>query len=120
MRTTTAFGAILAACALTACGSDDDDASMGVPDGATLCGVYAEDYRPILNDPTPFGEDGWEEEAQALLAQAQVLERLAPTDQAENADANVAYFQALADIESATDHVAASNEFNAYLRTTCG
>ncbi len=120
MKTTTALGAFFAACSLAACGSGDDEASVDIPDGATLCGVYAEVYQPILSDPTAFGEDGWEDEAGELLAQSRVLAQLAPADQAENADANVAYFQALADIESAADHVAASNEFNTYLRTTCG
>ena len=91
----------------------------GVSDGATLCGVYTDEYRVVLDSPTPFGEDGWEDEAQELVRLAEVLEQLAPADQSANAAANVGYFQALADVESASELVADSNTFNVYLVETC-
>lgn len=107
---------------LAACGGDDDDAAGGpvvVPDGATLCGTFNDDYFPILTSPTAFGEDGWEDEAAELVRLSQILEQLAPADQADNAAANVDYFEALAAVESASAFVPGSNAFNEFLVGTC-
>lgn len=118
--------AVVTALAATACGGSDDstadttnDTTVEVPDGATLCGVYTDEYKVIVDSPTPFGEDGWEDEAQELLRLAGVLEQLAPADQAADASANVGYFQALADVESASESIEGSNAFNLYLVETC-
>ena len=58
--------AVVTALAATACGGSDDstadttnDTTVEVPDGATLCGVYTDEYKVIVDSPTPFGEDGW-------------------------------------------------------------
>lgn len=112
---------VLAGVGVAACGDDDDGAAgpASVPEGATLCGVANDDYFPILDSPTPFGEEGWEAEAAELVRLAQILEQLAPADQAANAADNVGYFEALAAVESASEFVPGSNEFTAYLRTTC-
>ena len=118
---------------LSACGSDDsgepsdaaqnaqsdDGGGVEVPQGATLCSVYAGEYRSILDNPTPFGEDGWDDEAAELVELAMVLEELAPPEQAGPAEANVSYFQALANVESASEFVPDSNAFNLHLAETC-
>ena len=112
--------ALTAAAALAGCGGGDDaTAAAEVPEGATLCGVYAEDYQPILTNPTAFGEEGFEEEAQELVTLAQQLEALAPADVAEDAADNTGYFRALANTESASDFVSGSNAFNQYLAEEC-
>ena len=110
--------ALVLAGALAGCGGSDE-AAVEVPEGATLCGVYTESYQPILTSPIAFGEDGWEEQANELVAHAKLLEQLAPADQADNAKANVGYFQAQADVASASEFVAGSNDFNTYLGSTC-
>jgi hypothetical protein len=131
---TIAAVAVITALATAACGGADDTTStadpivtesardetaVDVPEGATLCGVYTDEYQVLLDSPTPFGEDGWEDEAQELLRLAAVLEQLAPDEQAANAEANVGYFQALADVESASEFIEGSNAFNLFLIETC-
>ena len=144
-RAVAAVAVALALTGLTACGGSDDSSQStdtdqdsntdqstdtdqdsdgrsspaGVPDDATLCAIYINEYKVILDSPTPFGEDGWEDEAQELVRLAGTLEELAPADQAANAAANVGYFQALADVESASEFVADSNAFNASLLEAC-
>ncbi|MEZ5376022.1 MAG: hypothetical protein R2733_05860 [Acidimicrobiales bacterium] len=113
------LASLLAVSALTACGGGSDEASVAVPEGATLCSVYTDSYEPILSAPTAFGEDGWEDEAKQLVDLAKQLEQLAPAEQADNATANVGYFQALADVKSASEFVPGSNDFNSYLRSSC-
>ena len=123
-------GAVIVAALITgACGGSDESSSdsagtdappgVEVPDGATLCGTYADEYKVILDGPTVFGEDGWDAEAQELVRLATILQQLAPADQAANAAANVGYFQALADVESAGEFVDGSNAFNFFLIEDC-
>ncbi len=114
-----ALGALVLTVALVGCGGGSDELAVEVPEGVSLCDVYTDTYQPILLSPIAFGEDGWEDQANELVAQAQLLEQLAPPEQADNAKANVGYFQAQADVVSASEFVAGSNEFNAYIGSTC-
>ena len=139
--TLTVAAAIVAASSLAACGGGSDDADAGtdtvavtgtgavpegdpvatvaIPEGATLCGVYLEEYKPILDTPIAFGEDGWEAEAAELVRISTIMAQLAPEEQRADADDNVRYFVALAEVSSADRYIEGSNAFNLYAIETC-
>ncbi len=98
-------GFVAVTASLTACGGSSGSEEVAVPDGATFCSVFNEDYLPIINAPTAFGEDGFAEESEELVRLASIMATLAPSDISEAAQVNVSYHEGVRDVASVSEFV---------------
>jgi len=113
--------AVALAAAFTGCGSDENaqEGAADIPEGATFCDVYNDQYNPILSSPTAFGEDGFEAESEELVRIARALQELSPPELADSAAANVGYHEAARDVESVAAFVDGNLEVYMYALDNC-
>ena len=105
---------------LTSCG-DDDSATVAVevPDGATFCSVFLDQYKAALGNAVPITDDAFDDRIGQIVAWAEVLLDLAPDEMATQAEDNLEYHLAQAAVKSASDFIPGSNEMHAWANTNC-
>ncbi len=107
--------------ALTSCGDDGaGTTSVEVPDDATFCSVFLDQYQEALDDAVPITDDAFGETTALIAAWAEVLLSLAPAEIVGQAGDNLEYHEAQAAVRSASDFISGSNEMHAWAYTNCG
>lgn len=107
-------------------GSDTPDTTspttgpaLAVPENATFCSVFDDQYAAALAAAVPATDSAFEQQSELIVAWAEVLRDLASDEVALLAGDNVAYHQAQADLRSAADFIPGSNEMHAWARSNC-
>lgn len=112
---------IVALLFLAACGDDDTaTVSVEVPDGATFCSVFLDQYEAAVDDAVPITDDAFDERIARIVAWADVLRSLAPDEIAAQAEDNLRYHEAQAAVRSASDFIPGSNDMHAWAWDNCG
>ena len=110
---------VLVALAFSACG-DAESVSVEVPDDATFCSVFFGEYEAALDDAVPITDDGFGGATARIVAWAEVLVSLAPAEIGAQADDNLRYHRAQAELRSAAEFIPGSNEMHAWADANCG
>ena len=109
---------LLAALAATAC-AGAESVAVEIPDDATFCSVFLGEYTAALSDAVPVTDGGFDAASSRVAAWAEILASLAPAEIGDQANDNLRYHRAQAELRSAADFIPGSNEMHAWAAANC-